>query len=107
MVRIENKSLKIATSFKEKLQKSLKLKKLVLFGSRAKGTFNEESDFDFIVVSNDFEEIPFYKRSSKVYSSWVEEIALEPICLTEKEFELKKKNLWGITAEALNIGITI
>lgn len=100
-------NLPIAKKFRQKVQTIVKLDRMILFGSRAKGNFNEESDFDLIIVSSDFEQKPFYKRALKLYAAWKEKYALELICYTKKEFDQKKANPYSIAAEAAKTGISI
>ncbi len=107
MVQKANQSMSIARRFKRNLGKNINVSHMVLFGSRAKGTFSEESDFDFLVVSDDFRQTPKHKRGTKLYSTWKEDYPLELVCLIKEELERKKKNPWGITAEALRTGITV
>ena len=54
--------LKIVKKFKENLAKAIILKKLILFGSRAKGKVHRWSDFDLIVVSPNFKKKSFVER---------------------------------------------
>lgn len=107
MVRKANKNLALVKNFKERAGKIVKIDEIIFFGSRAKGNFNSESDFDLLVVSDDFEEQPFYKRCAKLYPLWSENYPLELICFTEKELKEKQKNQYGIVAEAKRTGITI
>jgi predicted nucleotidyltransferase len=48
-----------------KLIAELKPEKILLFGSRIKGTADENSDIDVIVVSNAFATIPFIEQSKQ------------------------------------------
>ena len=49
-----------------KLIAELKPEKILLFRSRIKGTADENSDIDVIVVSNAFATIPFIERMSLI-----------------------------------------
>jgi predicted nucleotidyltransferase len=49
-----------------KIIAELKPEKKILFGSRIKGTADENSDIDVIVVSNAFANIPFIERMSLI-----------------------------------------
>ncbi len=48
--------------YKGELAKSIKLTKVVLFGSFAKGTASEDSDIDLVVISPTFENMTVEKR---------------------------------------------
>jgi predicted nucleotidyltransferase len=39
------------------------VQKVIIFGSQAKGTFNEDSDIDIAVVSKDFETMDLWERA--------------------------------------------
>ena len=45
----------------------LRVEALILFGSRAEGKTDEWSDYDFIVVSPDFEGIAFIERGRLMF----------------------------------------
>ncbi len=49
-----------------KLIAEFKPEKILLFGPRIKGTADENSDIDVIVVSNAFANIPFIERMSLI-----------------------------------------
>jgi uncharacterized protein len=49
-------AIKIARSFAELIKAKFDYKQVVLFGSYAKGNFNEDSDIDIAVIFNDYDE---------------------------------------------------
>lgn len=100
-------NLPIVKKFKQKAEKIVKMNRMIFFGSRAKGNFSEESDFDLLIVSNEFEQKPFYKRPIELYAAWKEKYPLELICYTEKEFKEKKANPYSIASQATKTGISI
>jgi uncharacterized protein len=51
----KEEGLRFVKEFGKKLVNNFALKKLILFGSCARGDFREDSDFDLIVVSDEFE----------------------------------------------------
>ncbi|MEO2116781.1 MAG: nucleotidyltransferase domain-containing protein, partial [Methanocaldococcus sp.] len=53
--------------FINKLKEKFKPYKIILFGSRARGDYLEESDYDLIIVSDYFKGMPFLKRMKEVY----------------------------------------
>ena len=91
--------------FKKKLK--LNIDKFILFGSRAKGTFHENSDFDILLISKDFVNIDWYKRPIKIQLQWNYHYPLEVLCFTPAEAEKLLKNKWGIVREATKTGIEI
>jgi hypothetical protein len=64
------------------------------------------SDFDFIIVSPDFEGVHSIKRMASIYEYWDEPYDIEPLYYTVEEFEEKKKEI-GIISEAVKEGIEI
>lgn len=106
MVRRTNQNLILVSKFKKNIQKLIKLNKIIFFGSRAKGTFNENSDFDLIIVSPDFKGIPWYKRSLRFYLLWNEIYPVEILCYTPDEIK-ERANKINIISQALKEGIEI
>lgn len=96
----------IARRFTRRLMNKYTIRKVILFGSRARGDHLKMSDFDFIIVSPDFEGIHFLKRMSSIYEYWDEQYDIEPLCYTPEEFEEKRKEI-GIISEAVKEGIEI
>jgi len=88
------------------LRKVFDLNNIFLFGSRARGDNFLESDFDFVIVSEDFKNIPFIFRASKIYDYWNQKQDIEPLCYTPEEFEKKKKQI-GIVRQAVKEGIEL
>ena len=74
------------------------IKSAFLFGSRARGDYLEESDWDLMIISPEFAGIPFPERATML----VKKIPLrriELLCYTEEEFRERVKEI-GIVAEA-------
>jgi len=51
-----------------RLRKSMAAERIYLFGSRARGEANNDSDYDFLVVIHD-SPLPRYKREQQAYQS--------------------------------------
>ncbi len=75
------------------------VKSVFLFGSRARGDFLEESDWDLLIVSPDFEGIPFPDRGTFVLKK-LPLRRVELLCYTEEELQEKAQEI-GIVQEAL------
>lgn len=103
---MDKKSVEIARAFAKRLRKVFDLNNIFLFGSRARGDNFLESDFDFVIVSEDFKNIPFIFRASKIYDYWNQKQDIEPLCYTPEEFEKKKKQI-GIVRQAVKEGIEL
>lgn len=100
---MDKKTIRIAKKFALKIRKLFDIKKFILFGSRARGDHFEKSDFDFIVVSDDFASTDFTQRISELLKYWDEKTDVEPLCYTVEEFDRKKK--YGLVKKALKEGI--
>lgn len=88
---MDKETSKIVKSFRSKLSKRFKLDRMILFGSRARGDNFKESDFDFVLVSEDFKNLHFLKRMAKILCYWDYPYDLEALCYTNEEFDKLKK----------------
>ena len=77
--------------FIEKLSSKIKIKKIIIFGSTARGDRLKQSDVDLIVISDDFEKMPLNERFRIVYMEWPKAIDADIIPLTESEFNKAEK----------------
>ncbi|VVC00567.1 Nucleotidyltransferase domain protein [uncultured archaeon] len=80
--------------------------KIILFGSRARGEHLEDSDYDFIIISQKFTGIGFADRIEQIQSLWTRHADVEPLCYTPEEFNEKKGEI-GIVKEAARQGIVL
>ncbi len=95
------------SDFVAKVRRHYKLEKAILFGSRARGDQFNDSDYDVLLVSDDFKGIFFPQRIARMYDFWAHYPAeIEPLCYTHDEFEQKKKEL-GIVRQAVAEGINL
>jgi predicted nucleotidyltransferase len=106
MGKERDKTIRILKEFKNKIKKRINLKCLILFGSRARGNAREDSDFDIILVSEDFNGQKSYKRPVDFYIDWNEDYNTDIICLTPKELSVKRKQI-GIIKNAMKEGVEI
>ena len=83
--------------------------KIILFGSRARGDYIRESDYDLIIVSSRFAGVPFIRRAAilakEVFKRDVKG-RFEFLCYTPEEFERKRREL-GIVSSAVVEGIEL
>jgi predicted nucleotidyltransferase len=75
----------------------------LLFGSRIKGTADENSDIDVIVVSNAFANIPFIERMSLILKMIRFPKHIDFICYSPEEFA-RLKNKSSVLVDALENG---
>ena len=96
----------IIKEFISKAKKSYKLGSAYLFGSRARGDNFKSSDYDVILVSDDFSGKFFTNRMSEVYEKCGVNFDLEVLCYTKKEFEKMSKGI-NIVSAALKYAVRI
>ncbi len=86
---MDRETADIARKFIKRLIPQYTIQKIILFGSRARGDHLRMSDFDFIIVSPDFEGIHFIKRMAAIYEFWDEPYDIEPLCYTPEKMQKK------------------
>ncbi len=52
----------VIKAYLKELKKNIKPERVILFGSYASGKATNDSDIDLVVLSNDFNKMPFEKR---------------------------------------------
>ena len=77
----------VIREFAERLSKKIRIRRIIVFGSTARGTRLKSSDVDLIIISDDFKDMPLNERFRIVYMEWPPEIDADIIPLTHKEFE--------------------
>ena len=103
---MDKKTNKKIKSFAKVIKNKFDVDKIILFGSRVKGTYRQDSDYDFILVSKHFKDMKFTDRISRVYPYWKYNDSIEPLCYTPEEFNKLKKQV-TIVREAVREGIEI
>lgn len=89
----ENRASEVAQFFCDCLkEKGLKIDKIVLFGSQAKGTATEESDVDIVIVSEAFTRKNIFRRAKLTRDAEIRTIRkfmvpLDIITMTPEEYE--------------------
>lgn len=72
--------------FIEEIKKKYKVTAIILFGSYAKGTANEDSDIDIAVISDDFDDI-YDCMAILMGMTWDIDARIEPHPITTEDFE--------------------
>lgn len=91
--------------FARRLHEEVGAVTVILFGSRARGDWLKESDYDFIVAPR-FEGVHFASRPVELYKYWRGHPGVELLCYTPEEFERQKEQI-GIVQEAVREGIEL
>ncbi|MDP2845981.1 MAG: nucleotidyltransferase domain-containing protein [Candidatus Methanoperedens sp.] len=92
--------------FVKRIKEVIRVEKVIIFGSRARGDYLADSDVDLIIVSRDFEGVPFYERMDKLILLWESPLDLEALCYTPEEFKMKQEEIC-IVKEAVEEGMVI
>ncbi len=103
---MSKKTDKKVESFVKKIKNHFNIERIIFFGSRPKGIFKKNSDYDFILVSKDFKGMRFTDRMTKIYPYWNYSDSIDPFCYTPEEFNKLKKQI-TIVREAVRTGIKI
>lgn len=82
---------------------------LVVFGSRARDDYRDDSDIDVLIVSPAFEGMDTLSRPGVFYDGWDYEALPEPefICLTPEEFERAGRKDPNIVRTAVEEGVRL
>ncbi|MEA1883554.1 MAG: nucleotidyltransferase domain-containing protein [Thermotogota bacterium] len=104
MDKVPESVRKIINDYIRKISKEIKIEKIILFGSHAKGTTHQYSDVDLAVFSNHF------KKNNRIenlkfliYNAMDFDIDLEPQPFTLDDYE----NPEGFIEEIIRTGIEI
>lgn len=87
----------------------ISVKKIILFGSRARGDFSTKSDYDFLII---IDKTLDFKEKMKIASTIRRKLAqififADIIINSEEEVEIKKERIGCVTRYALREGIVI
>ncbi len=99
---------KIERMLKETLQ-NLNYEKIILFGSRARGDFSEESDYDILIVLQDSISIREKMESSAKLRREIAKMGIDAdiIIKSREEVEYYKNKIGSIVRNALREGVAL
>jgi predicted nucleotidyltransferase len=90
----------------DRIKEKFEPEEVILFGSRARGDYLEDSDYDLMVVSKKFRGYDFRVRIIKIYELIDVPINIDVLCYTPEEFEERSKALC-IVKKACEEGVRI
>ena len=96
----------VVERLKARLPGRLRVEALILFGSRAEGNADEWSDYDFVVVSPDFEGLPLLDRGRLMFPLRERVASYDFLCYTPQEYRALASRL-TLVKEASERGIRI
>lgn len=85
------------------------IEKIILFGSRARGEYNDDSDYDiYVVMQNDLSRVTRIQLTDKILEQLAESgIWADVIIRSKREVEIYKDQIGAITGDVLREGIEI
>ena len=87
---INKEILNSINEFIKEIKKHYNITTIILFGSYAKGTENEDSDIDIAVISDDFEDI-YECMANLMGMTWDIDARIEPHPIKKKDFDYYDK----------------
>ncbi len=78
--------LNIINKFISEIKKQYNVTTIILFGSYAKGTENENSDIDIAIISDDFDDI-YECMANLMGMTWDIDARIEPHPIKKKDFD--------------------
>ena len=92
--------------FKKDLSGYIPIRKMILFGSQARGKTHKWSDVDLLIVSDKFRRKKSFKRARGFYKYWNLDYPVDFLCYTPEEFNKLKKQ-FTMVREAVRNGIEV
>ena len=83
---IDDRIMEIVKKYVEKVCEKYQIKAIILFGSYAKGTENEDSDIDIAIISSDFNDI-IEDGANLIGYTWKIDTRIEPHPITTEDYE--------------------
>ena len=83
---INKEILNSINEFIKEIKKHYNITTIILFGSYAKGTENEDSDIDIAVISDDFEDI-YECMANLMGMTWDIDARIEPHPITDEDYK--------------------
>ncbi|MGB9813755.1 MAG: nucleotidyltransferase domain-containing protein [Thermovenabulum sp.] len=106
MVKTKDELIKLIADYINKLKKGIKINKVILFGSYARGEALKTSDVDLAIVSEDFNKMNFFERLEFLNKNWNYDIGADILGYTPEEFE-DLANKISFVSEIVKTGIDI
>lgn len=100
---IKSDILKIIERYAEETKKHFNVSSIILFGSYAKGTENEDSDIDIAIVSSDFDDV-YDCMAFLMGLTWDIDTRIEPHPIKTEDYE---NVTTPFVQEVINTGIKV
>ncbi len=102
---IDRKTNKIVKKFLNLIIKKFNLKKIIIFGSFARGDYHKGSDLDLVIVG-EFKE-RFINRIGKIIGLNDSDLEIEAMVYTEEEFQKMIKERRPFIEQVLEEGVVV
>lgn len=108
MIHSPGVDLETITSFTSRLRSRMRVRAVVLFGSRARGDWLHGSDVDLLVLSEDLAGLPHLSRLERLFGEWaaVSKLPADILGLTPEEFASRAGEL-SVVGEIARQGIVL
>ena len=83
---IDSRIMESIKKYIEKISQYYKIEAIILFGSYAKGTENEDSDIDIAIISSDFSDI-IEDGAKLIGLTWKIDTRIEPHPITSEDYQ--------------------
>lgn len=83
---IDSRIMESIKKYIEKISQYYKIEAIILFGSYAKGTENEDSDIDIAIISSDFSDI-IEDGAKLIGLTWKIDTRIEPHPITTEDYQ--------------------
>ena len=104
MAKIPDEIVKTLKDFRANIQSDIQVKKIILFGSYAKGNFSANSDVDVCIITEQSKNN--YLTLLKIIPKIIDiDLRIEPVVFSEKEFNASA--VFGLLKEIKTYGIEI
>ena len=100
---IDSRIMESIKKYIEKISQYYKIEAIILFGSYAKGTENEDSDIDIAIISSDFSDI-IEDGAKLIGLTWKIDTRIEPHPITTEDY---KKISNPFVREVVDTGIKV
>lgn len=100
---IDREIMESINKYIEKISKYYKIEAIILFGSYAKGTQNEDSDIDIAIISSDFKDI-FDDMADLIGYTWKIDTRIEPHPISKEDYD---KIATPFVQEVIDTGIKV
>ena len=100
---IDSRIMESIKRYIEKISQYYKIEAIILFGSYAKGTENEDSDIDIAIISSDFSDI-IEDGAKLIGLTWKIDTRIEPHPITTEDY---KKVSNPFVREVVDTGIKV